>query len=60
MSGCASNFPSVAQSMDRFIDKIKQETNGELIGDLQIIRIPLNLYRARNVDQPSVGHGGPE
>ena len=48
MSGCASNFPNVAQSMDRFIDKIKQETNGELIGDLQIIRIPLNLYRARN------------
>jgi 2-polyprenyl-6-methoxyphenol hydroxylase-like FAD-dependent oxidoreductase len=43
-----SNFPSVAQSMDRFIDKIKQETNGELIGDLEIIRIPLNLYRARN------------
>jgi 2-polyprenyl-6-methoxyphenol hydroxylase-like FAD-dependent oxidoreductase len=42
------NFPSVAQSMDRFIDKIKQETHGELIGDLEIIRIPLNLYRARN------------
>ena len=42
------NFPSVAESMDRFIDKIKQETNGELVGDLEIIRIPLNLYRARN------------
>jgi len=42
------NFPNVAQSMDRFIDKIKQETHGELVGDLEIIRIPLNLYRARN------------
>ena len=42
------NAPAVAQSMDRFIDKIKQETNGEVIGDLEIIRIPLNLYRARN------------
>ena len=43
-----SNFPDVAQSMDRFIDKIKQETHGELLGDLEILRIPLNLYRARN------------
>ncbi len=43
-----SNFPDVAQSMDRFIDKIKQETHGEVVGDLEIIRIPLDLYRARN------------
>ena len=34
--------------MDRFIDKIKQETHGEIIGDLEIVRIPLDLYRARN------------
>ena len=43
-----SNFPDVAQSMDRFIDKIKQETHGEILGDLEIVRIPLDLYRARN------------
>ena len=43
-----SNFPGVAQSMDRFIDKIKEETQGELLGDLEIVRIPLDLYRARN------------
>jgi 2-polyprenyl-6-methoxyphenol hydroxylase-like FAD-dependent oxidoreductase len=43
-----SNFPAVAQSMDRFIDKIKDETHGEILGDLEIVRIPLNLYRARN------------
>jgi 2-polyprenyl-6-methoxyphenol hydroxylase-like FAD-dependent oxidoreductase len=43
-----ANFPDVAQSMDRFIDKIKQETNGEILGDLEIVRIPLDLYRARN------------
>ena len=42
------NFPSVAQSMDRFIDKIKEETHGEVLGDLDVVRIPLDLYRARN------------
>ena len=42
------NFPHVAESMDRFIQKIKLETNGEIVGDLEIIRIPLDLYRARN------------
>jgi 2-polyprenyl-6-methoxyphenol hydroxylase-like FAD-dependent oxidoreductase len=40
--------PDVAQSMDRFIDMIKQETEGEILGDLEIVRIPLDLYRARN------------
>ena len=43
-----SNFPHVAQSMDRFIAKVKTETNGEIVGDLEIVRIPLDLYRARN------------
>jgi 2-polyprenyl-6-methoxyphenol hydroxylase-like FAD-dependent oxidoreductase len=42
------NFPVAAQSMDRFIEKIKHETGGEILGDLEIIRIPLDLYRARN------------
>src|SRR5215471_19136999 len=42
------NAPAVAQSMDRFIEKIKQETEGEILGDLEIVRIPLDLYRARN------------
>src|SRR5262249_49779313 len=44
-----ANYPHVARSMDRFIAKIKQETHGEIIGDLEIVRIPLNLYGARNV-----------
>ena len=44
-----SNFPGVAQSMDRFIDKIREETQGgEILGDLEIVRIPLDLYRARD------------
>src|SRR5690606_9110087 len=43
-----SNFPDVAHSMDRFIAKVQRETSGEIIGDLEIIRIPLNLYHARN------------
>ena len=42
------NFPGVAQSMDRFIGKITEETNGAILGDLEIVRIPLDLYRARN------------
>jgi 2-polyprenyl-6-methoxyphenol hydroxylase-like FAD-dependent oxidoreductase len=42
------NFPHVAESMDRFIGKIKEETHGEIVGDLEVIRIPLDLYRARN------------
>ena len=42
------NFPHVAQSMDRFIAKVKTETQGEIVGDLEIVRIPLDLYRARN------------
>jgi hypothetical protein len=43
-----NNFPKVAESIDRFIAKVKEETNGEILGDLEIIRIPLDLYRARN------------
>jgi len=42
------NFPRVADSMDGFIDQIKEETHGEVVGDLEIVRIPLNLYRARH------------
>jgi 2-polyprenyl-6-methoxyphenol hydroxylase-like FAD-dependent oxidoreductase len=42
------NFPSVAASMDRFIDKIRDETHGEVAGDLAIVRIPLDVYHARN------------
>jgi hypothetical protein len=42
------NFPDVAESMERFIDKIKEETHGEILGDLEVVRIPLDLYRARN------------
>ena len=42
------NFPRVTESMDRFINKVKEETHGELLGDLEIVRIPLDLYRARH------------
>jgi hypothetical protein len=54
-----SNFPGVAQSMDRFIDKIKQETHGEILGDLEIVRIPLDLYRARNATSRQWRRAGP-
>lgn len=43
-----AQFPEVAASMDRFIDKVKAETHGEILGELQIVRIPLDLYRARH------------
>lgn len=42
------HFPQVARSMDRFIDQIKKETHGEIVGNLEVVRIPLNLYRAVN------------
>ncbi len=42
------HFPAVAESMDRFIQQIHQETQGEVVGEIDVIRIPLNLYRARN------------
>jgi hypothetical protein len=54
-----SNVPGVAQSMDRFIDKIKQETHGEILGDLEIVRIPLDLYRARNATSRQLLTGEP-
>ena len=41
-------FPGVAESMDRFMDRVKAETNGDLVGELDITRIPLDVYRARN------------
>ena len=53
-----SNFPHVAESMDRFITKVKEETNGEIVGDLEIIRIPLDLYRARNATSREVRRTG--
>jgi 2-polyprenyl-6-methoxyphenol hydroxylase-like FAD-dependent oxidoreductase len=40
------HFPAVATSMDNFIDQIKLETNGEVISDLEITRIPLDVYHA--------------
>jgi hypothetical protein len=42
------HFPDVASSMDRFINKIRLEARGDVLGDLEIVRIPLILYRARN------------
>ena len=55
-----SNRPGVAESMDRFIDKIKQETHGEIVGDLEVVRIPLDLYRARNATSRRWRAAGPE
>ena len=54
-----SHFPGVARSMDRFIEKIKEETHGEILGDLEIVRIPLNLYRARNATNRQWRTAGP-
>jgi hypothetical protein len=42
------HFPAVAASMDHFIEQIHLETQGEILGEIDVIRIPLNLYRARN------------
>jgi hypothetical protein len=41
-----ANFPYIAQSMDRFITKVNRETGGKMMGDLEIVRIPMELYHA--------------
>ena len=38
------NLPDAARSMERFIAKVTEETHGEVVGDLEMIPIPLNLY----------------
>jgi 2-polyprenyl-6-methoxyphenol hydroxylase-like FAD-dependent oxidoreductase len=43
------HFPRIAISMDGFINRVKAETHGELVGDLEITRIPLDVYHAWNV-----------
>jgi len=40
------HYPQVAVSMDNFINRVRMETNGELVGDLEITRIPLDVYHA--------------
>ena len=42
------HFPQIAVSMDRFIDRVRDESHGEVVGDLNIMRIPLDVYHARN------------
>ncbi len=44
-----ANLPGVTASMDRFIERVTSETGGEIIGELEAIGIPLDLYHARNV-----------
>jgi hypothetical protein len=52
------NFPHIAQSMDRFIAKVDTETKGAIVGDLEIVRIPLDLYRARNATSRPLRRAG--
>ena len=54
-----ANRSGVTESMDRFIEKIKQETQGEILGDLEVVRIPLDLYRARNATSRRWRAAGP-
>jgi hypothetical protein len=42
------HYPDIATSMDGFIHLVKEETHGELLGDLEITRIRLDVYRAWN------------
>ena len=42
------HYPAVAESMDRFMDRVRDETHGEVVGEQEIVRIPLDVYHARN------------
>ena len=48
MLGCARTSQASRSRWTGSSHKIKQETNGEILGDLDVVRIPLDLYRARN------------
>ena len=52
-------FPAIAASMDNFIVQVKRETNGEVIGDLEITRIPLDVYHAWNHTTPTLARVRP-
>jgi len=52
------HFPGVADSVEHFVEKIQEESHGEIVGDLHIIRIPLNLYRARHATSRSLAAAG--
>ena len=54
-----SHIPEHTQTKERLKDKIKEETPGEIIGDLEMMRIPLNLYRARNATSRKWHAAGP-
>ncbi|HYC31762.1 MAG TPA: hypothetical protein VEB59_05695 [Gemmatimonadales bacterium] len=43
-----ANLPLIAQSMDRFIRKVDRETGGKMLGDLEIVRLTMDLYHARH------------
>jgi hypothetical protein len=43
------HHPNIVASMDRFIGYVKAETHGEVVGDVEVTRIPLDVYRALNV-----------
>ena len=44
--------------LGRFIAKVKTETNGAIVGDLEIVRIPLELYRGRNATSRQLRRAG--
>lgn len=54
-----ANMPGVARSMDRFIEKVQAETGGELVEEIQVIRIVLDLYRAYNATNRKWLHAHP-
>ena len=54
-----SNFPGVAQSMDGFIDKIKDEAHGEIRRPRDRSDSPGSVSRAQ-CDQPGVAFSGAE
>jgi len=54
-----AHMPGVARSMDRFIEKVRAETGGELVDDVRVIRIVLDLYRAYRATNRAWLHGPP-
>jgi 2-polyprenyl-6-methoxyphenol hydroxylase-like FAD-dependent oxidoreductase len=53
-----ANFPHIAQSMDRFITKVNRETGGQMMGDLEIVRLTMDLYHARHATSRPLHRAG--
>lgn len=57
--GCRTDFHVSPGRWTASSTRSGRKTHGEILGDLEIIRVPLNLYRARNATSREWRQAGP-